>query len=91
MKSNIQSTVEQRGNKYGSIEENSIMTQALMDVITSNTFKGKLSDVHKECLHMIFHKISRMCIGDPYYADNAHDIAGYATLLEQYIESREDE
>jgi len=40
---------------------------------------------------MIFHKISRMCIGDPYYADNAHDIAGYATLLEQYIESREDE
>ena len=26
-----------------------------------------------------------MCMGDPMYADNAHDIAGYATLLETWI------
>ena len=34
---------------------------------------------------MIFHKVSRLVCGDHWYADNAHDIAGYATLLEEYI------
>jgi len=83
MSNNVEKTVEQRGSRYGSMEDNAILTQALMDCI--NMQQHKLTAVHLECIHMIFHKISRMTIGDPMYADNAHDIAGYATLLEQYI------
>jgi len=84
MTNNVADTVEQRGSRYGSMEDNAILTQALMDCVLLKANAG-LSPVHLECLHMIFHKISRMVIGDPMYADNAHDIAGYATLLEQFI------
>ena len=86
MTSNVEHTVEQRGSRYGSMEANAILTQALMDCV--NIQEHRLTPVHLECIHMIFHKISRMTIGDPMYADNAHDIAGYATLLEQYINEK---
>ena len=53
--------------------------------------KSDLSPMHREAMHMIFHKIARMCSGDSYYADNPHDIAGYATLLEEYINEVNDD
>ena len=87
MTNNVADTVEKRGSRYGSMEDNAILTQALMDCVLLKCNTG-LSAVHLECLHMIFHKISRMVIGDAMYADNAHDIAGYATLLEQYINEK---
>jgi hypothetical protein len=34
---------------------------------------------------MIQHKIARILNGDPTYTDNWHDIAGYATLVEQHL------
>lgn len=89
-KSDVEKTLEQRGNRYGTIQENCDMTAKLMKVIKDydhydNSTKPKMDNVHWECLHMIFHKISRMVCGDPWYADNAHDIAGYAKLLEEHI------
>lgn len=78
----IKDTLTQRGNRYGSFEDNAELTQSLMELIES---KRKLPYAHKEAIHMIFHKISRIVCGDLWYADNAHDIAGYATLLEEYI------
>jgi hypothetical protein len=81
----VHNTLEQRGNRYGEIDDNAFVTQELMRVINSSPNAGKLTDVHRECLHMICHKIARMCCGDLMYADNPHDIAGYATLLEEYI------
>lgn len=87
----ITSTLEQRGNRYGTFEDNARLTQALMNLALGCS-KTELSPMHKEALHMIFHKIARMCSGDQWYADNPHDIAGYATLLEEYInEVNEDE
>jgi hypothetical protein len=87
--SDVKNTLAQRGNRYGGIEENAELTQHMMDSIIE--YQHKLSPVHKECLHMIFHKISRMVVGDPNYADNAHDIAGYAKLLEDYINEHEND
>ena len=80
----INATLAQRGNRYGTFEDNARLTQALM-ATALGAAKSELSLVHKEALHMIFHKIARMCVGDQFYADNPHDIAGYATLLEEYI------
>ncbi len=78
----IKDTLTQRGNRYGSFEDNAELTQSLMELVES---KRKLPHTHKEAIHMIFHKISRIVCGDLWYADNAHDIAGYATLLEEHI------
>jgi hypothetical protein len=41
--------------------------------------------VQKEGLHMILHKIGRIVNGDPDYVDSWLDIAGYATLVADYL------
>ena len=82
--SDIKTTVQERGNRYGSFEDNAKLTQLLMDTVMARS-PHLLSPTHREAIHMIFHKISRMVVGDPYYADNPHDIAGYATCLEEHI------
>jgi len=86
---NVSATLAQRGNRYGTIENNATLTQTLMDeVLVAAMRSGQvLTPVHKECLHMILHKVSRMVCGDQFYEDNPHDIAGYATLLEAFINS----
>jgi len=81
----IKDTLNKRTNKYGSIADNAKVTQSLMKVIKQSPMHAELTDVHVESLHMIFHKIARMVCGDCMYNDNPHDIAGYATLLEEYI------
>lgn len=44
-----------------------------------------------EALEMIAHKIARICNGDPNYADNWVDIAGYATLVANRLEKEGNE
>ena len=80
----VNATLAQRGNRYGSFKDNATLTQALMDAVDDNRVV-ELSPVHREMIHMTFHKIARMCCGDQWYDDNPHDIAGYAKLLEDHI------
>lgn len=93
--SNIDQTLGERGGRYGSIGMNSQFTQEMMSLVETfddeRPIDQKLSYVHRECLHMIFHKIARMVCGDCWYADNAHDIAGYAKLLEEFINEQRPE
>ena len=81
----INKTLETRGSKYGAFSDNARITQQLEDVIKTAPNYDKLHNEHKEAFHMILHKISRSVCGDPMYADNAHDIVGYAQLLEDFI------
>ena len=81
----IKATLKQRGGTYGPMEQNAELTQTLMKAVLRSPGADKLKDMHKETIHMIFFKISRIVNGDEMYADNAHDIAGYATLLEEWI------
>lgn len=84
--SNIKSTLKQRGSCYGSFEDNARITQALNKVLETAPNFNQLKDEHKEAYHMIFHKIARSVCGDPMHADNIHDIIGYATLLEKFLD-----
>ena len=81
----VTETLANRSCKYGTIESNSKITQELMRVLIKGENYGQLTDTHIECLHMIFHKISRMVNGDVWYDDNPHDIGGYAKLLEDFV------
>jgi hypothetical protein len=87
----VEKTLEVRGSKYGTMENNANVTQLLMRVLKTGTSYESLDDMHLEVLHMIMHKISRMVNGDPDYVDNPHDIAGYAVLLENYLIQKEKE
>jgi len=86
----ISETLVERGNDYGSFENNARMIQAMMSIAVGGS-RDKLSPMHVEAFHMIFHKIARMCNGNQFHADSAHDIAGYAILLEEYINEVNDE
>jgi hypothetical protein len=87
--SSVDKTLEVRGSRYGTFENNATTTQSLMEVIEKAPSFEQLSKLHKEAIHMIFHKIARIVCGDPNYIDNVHDIVGYAKLLEDYLVSNE--
>ncbi len=83
--STVNKTLESRGSKYGKIEDVAAINEQLMAIVNAAPNAHKLTPTHTMCLNMIFHKIARMTCGDVNYEDNAHDIAGYAILLESYI------
>jgi len=85
--SDVQSTLAERGSRYGTFAGHANVTQIMYGTATDHATKNgiSLNDVHKEALHMIFHKIGRIVNGDPNYADSWHDIAGYATLVEKHL------
>lgn len=81
--SNVDSTLEERGKRYGTFSGHAEITQMLKAVIKNYLeLRHKvLEPDHMECLDMICHKIGRIINGDPNYVENYRDIAGYATLV----------
>lgn len=85
-----ESILAARGAIYGEFSSHAEITQRLKDILRGTWPRAagadpcpweKLSDHHKEALEMICHKIARILNGDPNYADNWDDIAGYAKLV----------
>lgn len=86
-KTDLQSTLNVRGARYGTFFDNSNLSQALKKEVNKALHQQDkdLPAVQREAITFIFQKISRIVNGDPTYVDNWHDIAGYATLVEQYL------
>ena len=83
----IQNTLEERGNRYGTFEDNAALCQELKDAIHAR-MDDTFTAVHKEALDMICHKIARIVNGDPDSIDSWHDISGYATLVVDHLKER---
>lgn len=82
----IQDTLKERGDRYGAFPDHAGISQGLKDVMRTAPRYNDLSPATKEALEMIQHKVARILNGDPTYADNWHDIAGYSTLVENSLE-----
>lgn len=82
----IDSTLEQRGERYGDFIGHAIITQELKAAMQRSARWNTLDVDMKEALEMITHKIGRILNGDPAYSDSWHDIIGYARLVEQRLE-----
>lgn len=93
MPNDVQSTLDERGSRYGDFSDHAAVAQELQDVM-----RGKhryvdgerpgwrrLSYVQRQALTVIADKIARVLTGDPDYADNWHDIQGYARLVEERL------
>lgn len=85
----IETTLEERGSRYGDFTDHAAICQRLQDVMRSTTNANptgrgweNLSDDKKQALTVIADKIARILSGDPEYKDNWHDIQGYAKLAE---------
>lgn len=91
----IQDTLQERGNRYGDFSDHAKIAQDLQDVMRRSettsaggaTFNGwtNLSAVQKQALTVLADKVARILSGDPNYADNWHDIQGYAKLVEERL------
>lgn len=82
----VDETLGERGSRYGEFKDNARVAQQLRQIIMDNA--GPLSAVQIEALVLICNKLARIVNGDPNYEDSWHDIAGYATLVENDIRER---
>ena len=81
----ICSTLEQRGNRYGAFVEHARITQNIKRSMIDSPNWSKLSDDKREALEMLAHKMGRILNGDPEYKDSWHDIIGYTKLVENTL------
>lgn len=77
----IESTLTERGNRYGSYGEHARITQAIKKAMADSPNWQKLAPDQRETLEMIAHKAGRILNGDPDYHDSWHDIIGYTKLV----------
>ena len=84
----INEMLDGRQERYGSFKGHAEISQVLKQVIHSVAkARGKEFDHDQlEALDMIAHKIAKIINGDPNYADNWIDIAGYTTLVADRLE-----
>jgi hypothetical protein len=85
----IDQTLAERGQRYGDFTGHAAVTQSLKRAMAEGVSWPKLSEIQREALEMIAHKIGRILNGDPNYADSWADLAGYARLVEQRLAPQE--
>ena len=83
----IESTLAERGNRYGDFTDHAAICQGIKRLMMGTPGWMRLSDVQKQALDVIADKQARILSGDPDYADNWHDIQGYAKLAEDRIKT----
>lgn len=77
-------TLKARNGTYGTFKDNAQVAQGLKDVMRGHPGWANLPATMKEGLDLLTLKMSRIVTGDWRHADNPHDIAGYAKLMEDY-------
>lgn len=84
----VNKTLKQRSKTYGDFGNLSVIANDLKLSMRASDGWVRLEPEYKEALDMIVHKIARIINGDPNHIDSWHDIAGYATLVEDIIKRR---
>jgi hypothetical protein len=79
----------ERGTRYGPFTGQAEISQQLKGVVRSfEASRGRdLDPDQREALEMICHKMARILNGDPNYHDSWADIAGYARLVADRLET----
>jgi hypothetical protein len=86
--SKIDEILDERNGRYGNYIDQATIAEDIREVLLTG-LNGKLLEADQsDALHMIAVKLSRICNGDPDYADNWRDIAGYATLVADRLEGK---
>jgi len=85
----VRQTLNQRQEQYGSFEDVAMITEQMVDVMRKGYYEN-LAYNQKMALYMICSKMARIVNGNPNHKDSWHDIAGYATLIDNELESEKD-
>lgn len=88
----IEETLKERGDTHGKFDSQFELATALKMVVTDSCVKWNKNQVTvrrdypmSEAMDMILTKVSRIAVGNPMEPDHWKDIAGYATLMVQYL------
>ena len=84
----LKKILKERGKTYGSFETFADTSQELKN----NFYLNLCSDIephHAEAIDMILHKIARIANGNPNFIENWRDIAGYAQLVVDILETKD--
>lgn len=79
----INDTLNQRQAVYGDFGRVSQAVQAFKSVARSSPSWPMMTATQREGTEGILLKLVRALYGDPMHMDNWHDIAGFATLIEE--------
>lgn len=77
----IKATLKERQSTYGSFEDVAKTTEQLFKLSVSDSF----TEQQRMAMYMICSKIARLKNGDCNHKDSWHDIAGYATLIDDSL------
>ncbi len=81
----IAAILAERGKTHGDFTDNARVMQSLKRIVHDEVGWDRLTDVQREALHMILHKVGRIISGNPNVHDHWDDIAGYAKLASERI------
>lgn len=81
----ISAILAERSKTHGDFTDNARVMQSLKRIVHSEAGWDQLTDVQREALHMILHKVGRIISGNPNTHDHWDDIAGYAKLVSERI------
>lgn len=85
----VEDTLTERGKNYGDFTDNAHVAQRLKLAMRNSPKWSQIrEDYILESLDLIASKIGRLLSGNSYHIDSWHDIAGYATLVEQRLNKR---
>jgi hypothetical protein len=87
VKQTTEELLAERGKTHGEYADHARCTQAIMRAMQVEKNWPDLSDMQKETVHMIAHKLGRIATGNPDIPDHYDDIAGYAKLVSQRLEN----
>jgi hypothetical protein len=92
MTTDINALLNKRGKTHGDYIVHAEITQDLKRVMRHHVagLDRRLDDDMQETLDMIAHKIGRIIAGNPAEPDHWRDIAGYAQLVANRLESTND-
>lgn len=85
----VRQTLNQRQSQYGSFEDVAMITEQMVDIMRKGYYEN-LAYNQKMALYMICSKMARIVNGNPNHKDSWHDIAGYATLIDNELVSEKD-
>jgi len=79
--------LDERAKNYGKFSGIGQLTQTFKEIMRQAPSWETMQPDQKESLEMIVHKLARILNGNPDYADSWVDIAGYARLVSERLET----
>lgn len=81
----LSALLAEREQVHGNLKYSSVTMQQFKHLARVCPKWANMSDLQREAVDMILHKIGRVLHGDPTHKDHWDDIAGYATRAAQEL------